>query len=173
MPQTMDDLLRQVEQDASLVGPPAKARMLADLIAPEHRHQAFLALASLCIRLRAGGEKRTPLRLAASPADERPTLTPAPSPKPAKPRHASPKQLAVGMAWKDLLASQLTLPNVGKIQVQDMSADQLVTAADALFDISEQLHDLARAVIAAGVDNARSLPDETLTAIGGAAEQAS
>lgn len=84
--------------------------------------------------------------------------------------HASAKIALASRAWTDLLATQIALPETNtKVAVRDLTADQLTTLADQLYDTHERLHLLAEHVRLNGVSCARELSPAALAAVIGEA----
>lgn len=178
---SMDDLLCQVETDAATKPPAVRAQRLLDLIPPTAYRSAVHALA---VRL---FETRSRLAIRAGDAHDDRELGFPPPPVPAtaalaaerraglarKPRevrkipgtavvHASPRILAASRAWVDLINTEVPIPGTNtRLQLGDMSVDQLTTVADALYDAHTQVHALAEAIRACEVHTARQLPLET------------
>lgn len=80
--------------------------------------------------------------------------------------HASAKIALAFHAWTELLATQIALPDSDvKVAIRDLSADQLSTLADQLYDTHERLHLLAEHVRRNGVACARELTPQALRAV--------
>jgi hypothetical protein len=157
----MEDLLCQVEAEASTSTAREKATKLLALLPPGAYRAAVFALATALFTARTQTSMRRadrtieePSRRGRPPGVRNPATT-------KHLMHASPKILAASNAWNDWLATQVPIPGTTiRIPLGDMTVEQLTKVADCLYDAHEQIHRLADAMISAGVTTAKELPPE-------------
>lgn len=161
---TIREMVSHINQTHESDGPQGKALHLLEQVRPEHSRQAVAALALMVFEMLAHArrsEARSPRSITT------PKTTPSGEAKMGGSHgHASQKVALASRAWTALLTTEVTLPgSPARIAIQDMTADQLTTLADSLFDTHERIHRLAETVREAGVTCAAELPTEALAAI--------
>jgi hypothetical protein len=171
---TLQELIERVEADGALADQAMKAEALVSYIPESLHRQALLVLAErlLCLRQqrgsRVGGDVSSPLdKPVPAPRQYGPEVTTAAArdKRATGTGHASPKIALATKAWVDLLATAVVLPGAdAKVEIRDMSGDQLHVLADSLFDTHERLHRLAEHLTLNGARCARELEPAALEA---------
>lgn len=170
---TLQELLERVEADPALTSTGMKAEALISYIPEQLVRDSLLSLAEWLLSLRQlrGTGSRfalpAPMRtIKAETVQRRPDAgTAARQKRVARSGHASPKVALATKAWSELLETHIAAPGMSqKVAIADMTSEQLHSLADSLFDTHEQVHRLAEAVDAAGVETARELEPAALEA---------